>query len=159
MAKIYLILILVAANLPYITFEVVFSENARSFQIYCLPRRAAPSSELVDPNRRRGCLSRVTARPSIYFGMGSGGCRLSSRHLLTFAENPNRGLLGSQPSEHNMFEIYCLAAGITLQPSLWQSCPLFDFRYTQRRASNEVGFGPPGPLSEFEFPYCFARGF
>ena len=159
MAKIYLILILVAANLPYITFEVVFSENARSFQIYYAAEGAAPSSELVDPNRRRGCLSRVTARPSIYFGMESGGCRLSSRHLLTFAKIPNRGLLGSQPSDDYIDQLYWSPTRKTLQPSLWQSCPLFDFRYTQRRASNEVGFGPPGPLSEFELPYCFARGF
>jgi hypothetical protein len=157
--KIYLILLLVAANLPYITFEVVFRKNARADQLYIVADKAAPSSELVDPNRRRGCHSRVTAHPSIYFGMGSGRCRLSSRHLLTFAENPNRGLLGSQPRAHYNEQINCLVARITLQPSLWQSCPLFDFRYTQHRASNEVGFGPPGPLSEFELPYCFARGF
>ena len=86
MAKIYLILILVAANLPYITFEVVFRKNARADQLYIAARKAAPSSELVDPNRRRGCHFRATSHPSIYFGMESGGCRLSSRHLLTFAK-------------------------------------------------------------------------
>ena len=51
-----------------------------------------------------------------------------------------------------------LRARITLQPSLWQSCPLFDFCRTQHVRRNELGFGPPGPLSEFELPYCFACG-
>ena len=88
MTKIYLILLLVAANLPYITFEVVFRKNARADQLYITARRAAPSSELVDPNRRRGCLFRATSHPKhiLWYGIWWVSAEFStSTH---FRENP-----------------------------------------------------------------------
>ena len=158
MTKIYLILLLVAANLPYITFEVVFRKNARADQLYIVARWATPSSELVDPNRRRGCHFRATSHPSIYFGMESGGCRLSSRHLLTFAKTLFLRFLPWENFFHFFPQLYIGLARITLQPSLWQSCPLFDFCRTQHVRRNELGFGPPGPLSEFELPTVLPAG-
>ena len=158
MTKIYLILLLVAANLPYITFEVVFRKNARAYQLYIAAVSAAPSSELVDPNRRRGCHFRATSHPSIYFGMESGGCRLSSRHLLTFAKTLFLRFLPWEIFSHYFVQLYIALTRITLQPSLWQSCPLFDFCRTQHVRRNELGFGPPGPLSEFELPTVLPAG-
>jgi hypothetical protein len=86
--KIYLILLLVAANLPYITFEVVFRKNARADQLYIVARVAPPSSELVDPNRRRGCHFRATSHPKhiLWYGIWWVSAEFStSTH---FRENP-----------------------------------------------------------------------